>query len=1205
LTGAFEVKAGLNTDYVKVEVTFDSIAPDVWVNGAPGGWQNTDAQASVGCSDTGTGCNSSTYGILTYSSDPGTCSPDYSSYTIVGGGSQSVSSHSWVCAAAKDNAGNKGFSSPAEFKVDKDGLNIDSFGVLPAITNTNFTISWDISDTGGSHLYQVEIWRAPDSGGIPGDWGTSPIATHLVPAGLDSWSSSDTDSPSGGTWWYGLHISDNAGNTRTETESGLAPIEVIKDDAPPTVSIEGAPADWQNTDATASVSCSEAGSGCDSATYRIITYTSNPGTCPDVYSIYTLTSPKTISSHLWVCGTAKDLGGNVGFSTPVEFKVDKILPFTGVISPSGGSWHKNDFTATITDLDYDSGLVTTCEYLVVGLNPLEGPDCSSGILTRNCGSTNINVFVGSGTCGPDNICRFEGENQCKVSTKSFDNAGNTSGWKSKHFSIDWTPPVVGEISPLNATQWIEQTFNASLTDPVGKIIGCWFYVDGAYKKQADSILPIPCENGADCTVSVDYTFTSSGDFSAQFSCQDEAGHIDWGDPVTISVAEGESITAPIITSLDYYSCHCTAPEQKCLNQFNCCLKPLTQDGCCVKFNIEAYDPDANPLTYNWNFGDGNTTTTEDPSHHYEIANTYTVTVSVFDGTETTQDQLIVGVGNPTLSVSLSANPSFGIDSLSNVDLRAIVSGSMFGTINYKFDCTNNASWELEVSNQSIDDYIAGNLCSYLTPASYTAKAFIQRGTGSAQDTTEINVVASACMSGEQTVCTSPQGCSHTITCQGDGTWPPCPSDECVKSNTQDCGNCGTQTCSDLCAWGACAGEGECSPGPDCSLCPCPTDSCVGRDYYDYPDFGDCDSYCSCDTGTGIGQPCDPTIYVDDSRCNQAPICDSLIASPSAGIAPLDVLLTGSGHDADGAITQYEFDLGDGSPLITTSSNSVEYTYNTPATYCARLRVQDNDGIWSETPVCPSTCGQEITVSPNNPPQAAISCDATNCGPGSYCDVIGTWIAYNRNCQFNLLNQSTDPDSTNPENNNDIVKSIWSIFYEDSTPCEGVTPCPWQDPWVTCIADPVCDMQLPALPANKSYYAKLYVEDNVGASNETQRDFYVRREAIADFECSLKPEEGWQRCGDNFRVSEGEIAYFRDTSLASEGATSVSFWSWTFTNGIPSTSNLQNPSASFEEVDAVSGTVKLEITDNVGRTDSRSYQVLITVPLPEWREVPPF
>lgn len=1064
---------------------------------------------------------------------------------------------------------------------------------LLTVSDAETTISWTVTDSGGSHLSHVEVWRAPDVDGVPGTWGL--ISTHPAPADSDSWSSDTANSPPEGIWWYGIHVLDNAGNMGTES----SPIEVIKDTTPPAVSIEGAPADWQNTDATASVSCSGTGSGCVPATYRIITYALNPGTCPDVYSNYTLTSPQTISSHLWVCGTAKDLGENVGFSTPVEFKVDKVLPFTGVISPSGGSWHKDDFTATITDLDYDSGLVTTCEYLVVGLNPLEGPDCSSGILTRNCGSTNINVFVGSGTCGPDNICRFEGENQCKVSTQSFDNAGNTSGWKSKHFSIDWTSPVVGEISPLNATQWIEQTFNASLADPVGKIIGCWFYVDGAYKKQADSILPIPCENGADCTVSVDYTFTSSGDFSAQFSCQDEAGHIDWGDPVTISVAEGESITAPIITSLDYFTAHSSAPDQECTNQFNCCTEPTTQTDCSVKFNISAYDPDENPLTYDWDFGDGTPhSNNEDPSHYYDTANTYNVLVDVFDGTEHTQDTLVVTVNNPTVSVGLTADPAFGTDSLSGVDLRAIVGGSMFGTINYKFDCTNNDSWELEVSNQSIDDYTAVALCSYLTPASYTAKAFIQRGEGSAEDTANIDVLPSECTSGQQTSCTSPQGCSHTITCQGDSTWPPCPSDECVKASAQDCGNCGTQTCTDLCAWDACTGEGECSPGPDCSSCPCPTDSCAGQDYYDYPDFGDCDSYCSCNTGTGIGQPCEPTIYVDDSRCNQAPICDSLIASPSAGIAPLDVLLTGSGHDPDGVISQYEFDFGDGSPLITTSSNSVEYTYDTPDTYCAKLKVQDNDGIWSETPGdCPSTCGQEITVSPNNPPQALISCDATNCGPGSYCDVTGTWIAYNRNCQFHLLNKSTDPDSTNPENNNDIVKSIWSIFYQDGTA--------WEDPWLTCIADPVCDMQLPALPANESYYAKLYVEDKVGASSETQRNFYVRREAIADFECSLKPEEGWQVCGDNFRVSEGEIAYFRDTSSVSEGATSVSSWSWTFTDGIPSTSNLQNPSASFEEVDAVSGTVKLEITDNVGRTDSRSYQVSITVPLPEWREVPPF
>ncbi len=55
----------------------------------------------------------------------------------------------------------------------------------------------------------------------------------------------------------------------------------------PTVGISGAPADWTNADQTATVTCDDgSGSGCDAATYKIKTDSSNPGTCSTTYSDY-------------------------------------------------------------------------------------------------------------------------------------------------------------------------------------------------------------------------------------------------------------------------------------------------------------------------------------------------------------------------------------------------------------------------------------------------------------------------------------------------------------------------------------------------------------------------------------------------------------------------------------------------------------------------------------------------------------------------------------------------------------------------------------------------------------------------------------------------------------------------------------------------------------------------------------------------------
>ncbi len=71
-----------------------------------------------------------------------------------------------------------------------------------------------------------------------------------------------------------------------------------------------------------------------------------------------------------------------------------------------------------------------------------------------------------------------------------------------------------------------------------------------------------------------------------------------------------------------------------------------------------------PYTYSWNFGDGTTSTTQNPSHTYSAAGTYTATLTVKDSaspanTATSQVTTNVSaVGNP-LAASASANPTSG------------------------------------------------------------------------------------------------------------------------------------------------------------------------------------------------------------------------------------------------------------------------------------------------------------------------------------------------------------------------------------------------------------------------------------------------------------------------------------------------------------------------------------------------------------------
>ena len=57
-------------------------------------------------------------------------------------------------------------------------------------------------------------------------------------------------------------------------------------------------------------------------------------------------------------------------------------------------------------------------------------------------------------------------------------------------------------------------------------------------------------------------------------------------------------------------------------------------------------------------------------------------------------------------------------------------------------------------------------------------------------------------------------------------------------------------------------DAQCIQDSDCS---CPTDTCIGEDYYDYPNNGSCSS-CNCNNITDSGGNCEPTIIPDDSRC---------------------------------------------------------------------------------------------------------------------------------------------------------------------------------------------------------------------------------------------------------------------------------------------------------------------------------------------------
>lgn len=93
---------------------------------------------------------------------------------------------------------------------------VEAFQVTPQSLNLgeSFAIDYTVSDSSGSGLSHVELWRKNETS----DW--QEISTNTLAGETDSVSGSLTDSPSSpGKYWYGVHVVDNTVNWNDEKNS--------------------------------------------------------------------------------------------------------------------------------------------------------------------------------------------------------------------------------------------------------------------------------------------------------------------------------------------------------------------------------------------------------------------------------------------------------------------------------------------------------------------------------------------------------------------------------------------------------------------------------------------------------------------------------------------------------------------------------------------------------------------------------------------------------------------------------------------------------------------------------------------------------------------------------------------------------------------------------------------------------------------------
>lgn len=107
-----------------------------------------------------------------------------------------------------------------------------------------------------------------------------------------------------------------------------------------------------------------------------------------------------------------------------------------------------------------------------------------------------------------------------------------------------------------------------------------------------------------------------------------------------------------------------------------------------------------PLTFEWEFGDGEISSEQNPSHAYSSVGTFTATCSVTDfNGDVGSDSVIITVTQNKPQVSISANPISGIAPL-DVDFTSIVSGGNgILTYSWNFGDDSESSSQLEPSHR--------------------------------------------------------------------------------------------------------------------------------------------------------------------------------------------------------------------------------------------------------------------------------------------------------------------------------------------------------------------------------------------------------------------------------------------------------------------------------------------------------------------------
>ena len=500
-------------------------------------------------------------------------------------------------------------------------------------------------------------------------------------------------------------------------------------------------------------------------------------------------------------------------------------------------------------------------------------------------------------------------------------------------SVNQAPVAVANATPDFGKAPLEVAFSsAGSADPDGTIVGYeWDFGDGESSTDPNPthVYATPGNYTATLTVTDDRTFPAPLTGSA-----------------TVAITANEFNTAPV-------------PAASADPLFG--KVPLP-----VQFSSAgSVDLDGTIVSYEWDFGDGTTSSDANPSHVYTSAGTFlaTVTVTDDDGATAMASVELERVLNVFPTAAAAATPSAGKGPLT-VQLSSAGSEDTDGTI---------AAYAWDFETDGIIDSTDPDATHVYPPGEYTATLTVTDDSGDSDVKTLTivslpNVLPVPVANSDVASGNAPLSVAFT----GSDSVDP---DGAITGYEWDFGDGGSSTDAD------------------------PT--------HVYTNEGEYSAVLTVTDTDGATASAGITITV---AANPAPtaVLDVTGFAPASSKIPVAYDFDGSASTDDGSVVAYEWDFGDGSPVATVATPS--HTFTSAGSFVVTLTVTDNGGLTNSATTL-------VTTLPNPAPTIVASADPqVGKGPltvtfnsDGTADEDGTIVSYD--WDFGDGNSSADANPT--------------------------------------------------------------------------------------------------------------------------------------------------------------------------------------------------